>query len=446
MNACIFAGPTLPPRDGARALEATWLPPAKHGDVYRAVSLLQPRAIGIIDGYFQWVPSVWHKEILWAMHQGVHVFGAASMGALRAAELSCFGMRGVGLIFEAYRDGGLAQCGDEPFEDDDEVAVVHGPAESGYLAASEAMVNIRCTLAHAERAGVIAAATRDRLVAMAKALFFPERSYEVLLERARTALLPDSELAALQAWLPAGCVNQKRADALAMLETMRSFLAQDPAPAQAGFTFEHTTLWERAFAGAQPASVHDAEEIRVLEELRLEGTRWDVLRGEVLRLLMASAATETAMEAAVHARVADHRVPPHEIERCLEDAERMESLRRVRDQIPLAVVERQMLGRLRATGEYAALLARAQEKRACLAGETGLPNAEDFSDLQLLQLRDWFFSRVLDCDMPEDFERYLRDSGYPNESSFHASIFAEYVYRQMAAADPDTESALESAP
>ncbi|HET7157826.1 MAG TPA: TfuA-like protein, partial [Burkholderiales bacterium] len=190
MNSCLFAGPTLAARDGAGTFDATWLPPAKHGDVYRAVRLLQPRAIGIIDGYFQWAPSVWHKEILWAMQQGVHVFGAASMGALRAAELCTFGMRGVGLIFDAYRDGVLACCDDTPFEDDDEVAVVHGPAESGYIAASEAMINIRCTLAHAERAGVISTATCDRLLVMAKELFFPERSYERLLECARAASLP----------------------------------------------------------------------------------------------------------------------------------------------------------------------------------------------------------------------------------------------------------------
>ena len=55
-----------------------------------------PRAIGIIDGVFLDVASVWHREILWALSQGVHVFGAASMGALRAAELDGFGMRGVG--------------------------------------------------------------------------------------------------------------------------------------------------------------------------------------------------------------------------------------------------------------------------------------------------------------------------------------------------------------
>ena len=117
------------------------MPPVAQGDVYRA-ALSRPRAIGIIDGYFSGAPSVWHKEILWAMSEGVPVFGAASMGALRAAELHEFGMRGIGRIFEAFRDGVL--------EDDDEVAVVHGPAEIGYLPASEAMVNIRATLALAE--------------------------------------------------------------------------------------------------------------------------------------------------------------------------------------------------------------------------------------------------------------------------------------------------------
>ena len=54
--------------------------------------------------------------------------------------------QGVGRIFEAFRDGVL--------EDDDEVAVVHGPPETGYLALSEPMVNIRGTLGRAEAVGV----------------------------------------------------------------------------------------------------------------------------------------------------------------------------------------------------------------------------------------------------------------------------------------------------
>ena len=65
----------------------------------------RPRAIGIVDGFFARVPAVWHKEIMWVMERGVHVFGGAGLGALRAAELDSFGMRGVGQVYQAFRDG-----------------------------------------------------------------------------------------------------------------------------------------------------------------------------------------------------------------------------------------------------------------------------------------------------------------------------------------------------
>src|SRR5713226_10363052 len=140
MRAVIFTGPTLSAVDARMVLAADYRPPAAEGDVYRAARG-RPQVIGIIDGYFERVPAVWHKEILWAMSQGIHVFGSASMGALRAAELADFGMEGVGAIFEMYRDGIL--------EDDDEVAVAHGTDEFRFRAGSEAMVDIRCTLARA---------------------------------------------------------------------------------------------------------------------------------------------------------------------------------------------------------------------------------------------------------------------------------------------------------
>jgi hypothetical protein len=94
MNAVVFAGPTIPADEIRAIVDAVCLPPVAHGDVYR-VSLERPRAIGIIDGYFERQPAVWHKEILWALNEGIHVFGSASMGALRAAELAPFGMVGV---------------------------------------------------------------------------------------------------------------------------------------------------------------------------------------------------------------------------------------------------------------------------------------------------------------------------------------------------------------
>lgn len=230
----IFSGPTLHPNDGSAILPAEYLPPASQGDVYRAAQR-RPFAIGLIDGYFEQVPSVWHKEILWALSQGIHVFGSASMGALRAAELEPFGMRGVGEIFTSFRDG--------RFEDDDEVAVVHGPAELGYPLLSEPMANIRATLAAAAAVGVLAPESQEVLTAIAKALHFPERQYNHLLDQGAAVGIPRSELDALATWLPEGRVDAKRRDAIAMLEAMAQLSRDRLSPSQPNFVFEPTALW-----------------------------------------------------------------------------------------------------------------------------------------------------------------------------------------------------------
>ncbi len=214
------------------------LPPARQGDVWRAVRRLRPAVVGLVDGVFLDVPAVWHREILWALSRGVHVFGAASMGALRAAELHGFGMRGVGQVFEAYRDGvwpGFA----EPFEDDDEVAVVHAPPEAGGAALSDAMVDLRATLRAAVRAGVIDEATCGALAAAMKRRHFPERTLAAL-----SAVAPD----ALRHWLPRGAVRQKRLDAVAMLRAIGAFTAAAPPPFRAAFRFERALVWERFVA------------------------------------------------------------------------------------------------------------------------------------------------------------------------------------------------------
>jgi len=235
--AVIFAGPSLPPK--LRPVDASfdWRPPVRQGELYRA-ALARPAVIGIVDGYFEVVPTVWHKEILWAMAEGIHVYGAASIGALRAAELDSFGMRGVGRIYEAFRDGIL--------EDDDEVAVLHGPEELGYPPVSEAMVDIRATFAEAARAGVIAAAPATRLTEIAKGLFYKERSYAAILDAAAAAGLPAATLQAFADWLPQGRIEQKRQDAEAMLEAIRAHLATGAPPLRVSWRLAETAAWQAA--------------------------------------------------------------------------------------------------------------------------------------------------------------------------------------------------------
>jgi hypothetical protein len=238
MSAVIFVGPTLPPRlrpAGEKLWD--WRPPVRQGELYRA-ALARPQAIGIIDGYFEIVPTVWHKEILWAMAEGIHVFGAASIGALRAAELASFGMRGIGRVYEDFRDGVL--------EDDDEVAVLHGPAELGYPPLTEAMVNIRATLAAAVEGGILAPDLATDLGKIAKGMFYKERTWDALLRSTAATGWPADRLRYFAQWLPHGRVDQKRRDADAMLKAIRTYLAAQPGPLKITFELADTVAWQAA--------------------------------------------------------------------------------------------------------------------------------------------------------------------------------------------------------
>jgi hypothetical protein len=229
----VFLGPTLE-LDAARAIlpAAVYARPAAAGDVFNAVEN-QAEAVVLIDGLFDQVPSVWHKEILYALSRGIPVYGASSLGALRAAELHSFGMIGVGRIFEAFRDGVL--------EDDDEVAVVHRAAEDGFACLSEAMVNLRDGLVGAAAAGVIRDVTRDRLEAAAKARFYAARSWDGVYADAATLGIAADEVAALRAFVQRERPNLKRDDGVRVLELVAAMgTARRHVPS---FDFQPTCHW-----------------------------------------------------------------------------------------------------------------------------------------------------------------------------------------------------------
>jgi hypothetical protein len=237
MSAVIFAGPSLPPSARAPVAGLEWRPPVGRGDLYPA-ALQRPRLIGVVDGYFETVPTVWHKEILWALAHGIHVYGAASIGALRAAELADFGMKGAGLVYRQFRSGLLA--------DDDEVAVLHGPAEVDYVAVTEAMVNVRSTVDFALQSGTVSPSAAAVLIGAAKSLFYKDRTWELIQKRAAAGGLAPEELDRFAAWLPHGKVNQKRLDAEDMLAALLNHMAADVPPFEASFEFAHTFAWEEA--------------------------------------------------------------------------------------------------------------------------------------------------------------------------------------------------------
>jgi hypothetical protein len=233
MKTFVFLGPSLGRAQARAILDAEYLAPVAMGDLYALASTrAQPGdRIAIVDGLFEQVPAVWHKEVLYALQRGIHVYGGSSMGALRAAELHPFGMRGVGRIFEAYRDGTI--------EADDEVAVAHATAEQDYRPLSTAMAAIRFALADLRQAGSIDGAEHDALFAAARAMHYTVRSWGALLAHARGHGMRDTVTQALLA--QARRPDAKAQDAAALLRLLAATPAA--APFQPQFMLEQTAFW-----------------------------------------------------------------------------------------------------------------------------------------------------------------------------------------------------------
>ncbi len=271
MTCYIFLGPTLPQAEAQQWLDAVYLPPVSQGDI---VSLLRhrPTMIGIIDGYFERVPAVWHKEILMAMKQDIPVFGGSSMGALRAAELHAFGMIGVGQVFEWYRDGVI--------EADDEVAIRHAPAAYNYRPVNEALVNIRRTLQEAVNHNIISPELQETLIKLAQQLPYRKRTYPNLLKTGQMAGVPVSKIEALRAFFANHAIDQKRLDAIALLKQMANFTPSSK-PAFPNYDVYHTSKLAGLFDRDINLGVLDGTRLTadmILNHARLELTDFLAIR------------------------------------------------------------------------------------------------------------------------------------------------------------------------
>ncbi len=443
MNVVVFVGPSLPKARAEAEGEVVVLPPAAVGDIYNAARR-GARAIGLIDGYFEGVPSVWHKEILWALREGVEVFGGSSMGALRAAELHAFGMRGVGQIFEWFRDGLL--------EDDDEVAVLHGPAETGYLMLSEPMVNFRATLERASKENLIGSDTREALLSVAKRVFYQERTWDAVLAHPDVEAVPGDERERLSAWLPEGRIDIKKSDALSVLSAVKTAAGQlgVRTGASTDFHFEWTTMWDKVVAfSSQGAGRADAsmtaEESAVLEELRLDAKGYERARDlAVLRKLVDREALREGMEVDHASKVAamqrfretnslfrraelDRWLSEHEMGvEGFEDLMVQEALLDWMRTAFAAELDDWLLAEARINGSYASLSGRAGDKQRFLA--RGDSPGVDSNANSPLQLRAWYFETRLDREMPSDMESFARSLGFADLRAFDRALEKEYYY------------------
>jgi hypothetical protein len=148
----------------------TYLPPAARHDVLRAAEDYD--AVLLIDGVFHHDLAPSPKEC-YASLEHARMFGASSMGALRAVECAPYGFTPLGAIAGWYLR--------EVIDGDDEVAVLTNPAT--HEAMTVPMVNVRYVARLAMRRGLLSREERQHMVQGARDVFYMDRTWEDVLER-----------------------------------------------------------------------------------------------------------------------------------------------------------------------------------------------------------------------------------------------------------------------
>lgn len=370
MRVHVFLGPTLAPDTaheiaGHVGIELEVHPPARCGDLVRLLdSESLPRnslasLVLLVDGVYERVPALWHKEIIAVLAAGGRVIGCSSMGALRAVECAPWGAQPTGLIAEEYSNGVRTS--------DADVAVAHAGQEDGYRALSVPLVDVDAASDLARERGILDSQQAADLRAKARAMFYARRTWPRMLDTLdpRAAHRLHEEIIALP-----GRKEQDARDTFAKLDQLLSQPAErqhDPAAVLPTQQFDVLRA-ERPFS-------QDAELLHQLEQR----PDWpELLRAGLIRALLADGAIaglpRPSAQEAVIALAEQLRLPPENAAVLLAEAWGITPARAVqlgREQLQLAHLwarhgsraRAHVIDHLRITGRYPAVDGGEEEPR-----------------------------------------------------------------------------------
>ena len=209
----IYTGLSLPFEEAREILdsnddvEVIYKRPIQRGDLSLALKE-NPDIIGIIDGVFHQNSAVGHKEILKAINEGIKVYGASSMGALRASELDSLGMTGIGYCYKQYAT--------REIESDDDVAVMLDSETLEPL--SIPLISMKYVFTNAIDKNIISETEKEELLKIAKSEFYPKRNYGATL--AKSSLDNDKKTELINFIRESKDI--KKEDAKELLETIKN--------------------------------------------------------------------------------------------------------------------------------------------------------------------------------------------------------------------------------
>lgn len=297
LKTLVFSGPTLSGLKSYRdsLVDFDFHPPVVCGNLIEAYREGY-RSVVLIDGFFETVASVWHKEIMYFIERGGTVVGCSSMGALRGAELERYGMIGFGKIFEQYSSGILT--------DDDEVTVGHLGKGQDFQSLTDAMVNIRATVQVALEKGILSELAGLKIIARAKSEFYKNRSLRVFTDE---LLLEDPSIASFSEYLQKnGLIDQKKNDAIELLNNFKDILSKHVSKNELTITGLNASYPLRVI---HLSTITDApkldSQVLALEFRQLKLTRFLGIKYELLKRLAISMAWFTNLREGTPGRTLD---------------------------------------------------------------------------------------------------------------------------------------------
>jgi len=214
----VFLGPSLTVERAKTILDADYRRPAKKGDLLQLVLRETEVVAGLVDGFFlQDYPPTPIEVYNLVKKKGTVLYGSSSLGALRALELSKYGMIGVGKIYNLFRRGIL--------DSDDEVAVSFTDY-SNYK--SEALIDIRYNLFLAEKKSVINNDTKKRILKVSRNIYFPYRTYDDILDVCKQKYPANIHfIEQFRQYLKTDKKSLKEIDAILLLNTIKQRINAD---------------------------------------------------------------------------------------------------------------------------------------------------------------------------------------------------------------------------
>jgi hypothetical protein len=253
----VFAGPSLKMETKLKYPQYEFRPPALQGDIANAVEFSTHTHLIIIDGFYKSVPSIWHKEIIYAIENGKMVIGAGSLGAIRAAELSCYGMLGRGKVYNWYKEGKITR--------DPDVAVGHGSAEEDYRCFTIPIVNIKSTL---EQSGnSYTSSDIESTLNIARSIFFERRTMRSLCKKIESSNIATKKKMLVD--LNNHYIDQKQEDCDEVLEWVTTNdLSSPERKEQVNWTiYWNTMLTNDTYTGAQETGMDNTKQAALAFQL-----------------------------------------------------------------------------------------------------------------------------------------------------------------------------------